>query len=143
MAVRRLAAGREFALDVAVEGDAEPQQILDARGGVPGNGERGLLIHDAGARRHRVGGMGFRRIARLDGHRDAALRPGARCAVADRRAGQHGDRPGAELQRREEARQPRADDQNVAGIDDVTAGVAHRDLSILPAPVPHVLHRKR
>ncbi len=122
MAVRGLAARREPALDVAVEGNAELQQILDAEHRLARDGKRGFLVHRACARRNRIGGVGFGRVARFDGRGDAALRPGARCAVTDGRAREDSDGARAEFQRREEARKPRADDQNVAGIDDVALG---------------------
>ena len=49
-----------------------------------------------------------------DGRRDAALRPARRSALAERRGGQDGDRQRRQLQRGEQARKARADDDDVA-----------------------------
>ena len=49
-----------------------------------------------------------------DGSGDSGLRPIARSAFAERRRGEHGHVHGRELQRREEAGEPGADDHHVA-----------------------------
>jgi hypothetical protein len=50
------------------------------------------LIDQAGADRDRVGGMCFRAVALGDCRCDAALGPGGRCALSERRRRNHGDR---------------------------------------------------
>ena len=122
MAVRRLASERQLAFEIAVEGNAEAQQVFDAVARLACDGKHDRFIDNARARRHRVGGMRFRRVARIDRRRDAALRPGARRAVADGRGGKHRDGAGRELQRREKTGKSRADDQDVAGIRFVLFG---------------------
>ena len=119
VAMRRLAANGKLALNVAVERHAEPQQILDADGGFARDRQRRFLVHRARACRNGVRGMGFRCVTRLDGGGYAALRPGTRGAIADRRTRENSDRTWREFQRSEEARKPCTDDQNVTGIDDV------------------------
>jgi hypothetical protein len=57
-----------------------------------------------------------RAVAFADGGGDAALRPCARGPLAERRGGEDGDRPGAELERSEQAGQPAADDDDVVEL---------------------------
>ena len=56
------------------------------------------------------------RVAFGDRGRDAALRPGAGRAFAERRGRDEGDRPRRELQRAEQAREPAADDDDVVDV---------------------------
>ena len=74
-----------------------------------------FVVDDAVAGGDGVGEMLVDEVALGHGGGDAALRPGRRSALADRRRGQ--DRHGArrEAQRGEEAGQPAADDDDVVG----------------------------
>ena len=78
----------EMALEVAIEGHAVVEEIVDARGGV-GNHEAGdLFVDDAGAGGDRIGEMALDGIAWRHRGGNAALRPGGRGAFADRRGGE-------------------------------------------------------
>ena len=74
-----------------------------------------VLVDQAGADRDGVGGMRLRAVAFGDGGGDAALRPGGRGALAERRRGDHGDRTRRQLQRAEQSGEAAADDDDVVG----------------------------
>ncbi len=123
-AVGAFAAEHEMARGVAVEGHAEAGEIVDARRGFLGEETRHVRVDDAGAHRDGVGGVLARAVAGTDGRGNAALRPSARGAVAGAAAvlGEQGDLARSKLEGGEEACEPRADDENVAGIDHVVSG---------------------
>ncbi len=73
------------------------------------------LVDNSAAGLDRVAGMRLGRVAEADGGRDAALRPDAGRPLAERRRRNHGDGQRRELQGGEEAREPRPDDDDVAG----------------------------
>ena len=113
-AMRRLAPDRETAGKVAVERHAVAQEISDALWRLARHGEGGRLVDQAGAGRDGVARMRVRRVALGHRGRDAALRPGARGALADGCRGEHGDGVWRELQRAEEPGNAAADDENLA-----------------------------
>ena len=114
--MRGLPADRELAFEVAIEGHAVSQEVVDARAGLARQSKRDLLVDDAAADRDRVGGMRFRAVALGDGRGDAALRPGGRSALAKRRRRNHGDRTRRELQRAEQSGKAAADDDDIVGL---------------------------
>ena len=71
--------------------------------------QRNSLIDDAGAGGDRVGRMVFGAVALGNRGGDAALRPQARRAFAERRGGDDGDRVRRELERGEQAGKAAAD----------------------------------
>jgi hypothetical protein len=108
----RLARHEEMALEVAVEGDAIAEEIVDARRGVGDQQTRDLLIDRAGAGGDRVGEMALDRVAFTHGGGNAALRPGGGGALPDRCRGQHRHRPRRQPQRAEEAGETAAHDDD-------------------------------
>ena len=72
-----------------------------------------LLVDDAGAGGDGVGEVRVDRVAGADRGGDAALRPGRRGALADRRGGEHGHRARRQTERAEQAGEPAADDDDV------------------------------
>src|SRR5579871_3881418 len=97
--MRRLAADRELAFEVAIEGNAEPQEILDARAGLACKRQCDLLVDDAAAHRHRVRRMRFCAVTFGYGCGNATLRPGTGGAFAQRRRRNESDRTRCKLQR--------------------------------------------
>ena len=76
-------------------------------------------------------------VARRHCGGDAALRPGRRRALPDRRRGKHGHRPRCETERAEQAREPAADDDDVVGGVEPSGLVRSNissSLSVTPAP---------
>ena len=76
--MRGFAADREPAFEVAVEGNAVAQQIVDARGGFARESERDCFVDQAGADRDRIGGM---RLGRCRPRQTAAAMPPCAQAV--------------------------------------------------------------
>ncbi len=95
--MRGFAADREFAFEVAIERDAVAEQVADARAGFARQPQRYRFIDQARADRDRIGGVRFRAVAFRDRRRDAALRPRARGALAERCRRNHGGRSRREL----------------------------------------------
>ena len=77
--------------------------------------QRDALVDDAAADCDRVGGMRLRAVAFGYRSRDAALRPGAGSALAERCGGDEGDRTRRQFQRAEQSGKPAADDDDVVG----------------------------
>ncbi len=113
--MRGLAADREPAFEVAIEGHAVMQEIVDARGRLACKRQRNAFVDNAAADRNRIGGVRLGAVAFGDCRRDAALRPGAGGALAERRGGNQGDRPRRELQRAEQSGKSAADDDDIVG----------------------------
>ena len=113
--MRGFAADRELAFEIAVERNAITQEIVDACGRLARKRQRDRFVDDAAAGRDRIRGMRFGTVA--FGHRrgDAALRPGAGSALAERRRGDQRDRTRREFQRAEQSGQAAADDDDVVG----------------------------
>ena len=82
--MRGLAANREPAFQIAIEGNAVSQEIMDTRGRFARKRKRYPLVDEAAADRDRIGGVRLRTVAFGDGGCDAALRPCGRCALAER-----------------------------------------------------------
>ena len=82
--------------------------------GFPRQSERDRLVDQAGAGRDRVGGVRLGAVAFGDRRGDAALRPGRRGALAERRRRNHGDRTWRQFQRAEQPGEAAADDDDVA-----------------------------
>jgi hypothetical protein len=119
MAARRVSGflrHRQLAFEVAVERHAVAQEVMDAGAGFTRKAERDLFVDETCTDRNRVRRMGFRCVAFADGRRDAALRPGAGCAFAERRGRDDGDGTRAELQRTEQAGKAAADDDHVIDV---------------------------
>ncbi len=112
--MRGLAADGEPAFEVAVERNAIAQQIVDPCGRLACETKRHALVDQAGADRDRVGRMRLGTVAFADRRGDAALRPGRRCALPERRRGNHGDRPRREFQRAEQSGEAAADNDDFA-----------------------------
>ena len=110
--MRGLEPERKAAIVGAVEAHAEPREPQD-RGG-RGAGEfvddRGVAEAVAGG--ERVGGVQSRAVARAHRGGQTALRPEGRALGAERTLGQHDDRPGRKLERRHQAGDPCADDDD-------------------------------
>ncbi len=87
----------EPAFEVAIEGNAVMQEVMDTRAGFARQSECYFLIDQARAGRDRIGGMGLRTVALGNRRRDAALRPCGRCALAEWRRRNHGDRAGRQF----------------------------------------------
>jgi hypothetical protein len=111
--MRRLARQLQRAVEVAVEGDAVAEEVGDAVGRLQRHAARHALVDQAVTGGDGVGNVLVDGVAGADRRGNAALRPGRGGAFADRRAGNHGDRAGRELQRAEQAGQPAADDDDV------------------------------
>ena len=73
--MRGFAGDRELAFEIAIEGNAVTEQVVDARTGLARHSERDRLVDQARAGRDRIGGMRLRAVALGDRGRDAALRP--------------------------------------------------------------------
>ena len=129
--VRRLLAELKVAVRVALEGNAVGQEIGDAVGSLASDEARDFLVDDARTSGNRVGGMQLRRVVGADGRGDARLRPARRRALAERSRRQHRDMHGRELQRREQAGKPGADDHHVAvGPEPILARGAKRSRTV-------------
>ena len=105
--MRRLARELERAVEVAVEGDAVAEEVVDALGRLGRHAARHPLVDEPGAGGDRVGDVAFDRVAGADRGGDPALRPGGGGAFADRRAGDDGDRAGARASARRRGRRAR------------------------------------
>ncbi len=81
------AADRELAFEIAVEGNAVMQEIMDTGAGFARQPERDRLVDDAAADRDRVSGMRLGAVAIAHRRGNAALCPGAGGAFAQRCGG--------------------------------------------------------
>ncbi len=115
--MRGFLSDQQLSFEVLVEWHAIGEQVADAIRRLARHRVGDGFIHQTGARDDGVARMRFRCIAFGDRRRDAALRPRARRAFAERRGGDDGDRAGRELQRAEQAREPAADDDDVVLCD--------------------------
>ena len=78
--MRGFAADREPAFEIAIEGNAVPQEVMDAGRSFARDPERDRLIDQARAGRDRIGRVRLRAVAFRDRGGDAALRPRRRGA---------------------------------------------------------------
>ena len=99
LGVGRLARHGQMAFEVAVEGHAVFEQVVDAVRRIGDHQAGDLLVDDAVAGGDGVGEVLLDRIAFGHGGGDAALRPGRGGALADRRGGDDGDRPRRQAER--------------------------------------------
>ena len=82
--MRGLAADCEPAFQVAIEGNAIDQEIMDTRGRFARKGKRYPLVDEAATDRDRIGSVRLCAVAFRNCGCDAALRPCGRCALAER-----------------------------------------------------------
>ncbi|CEG08887.1 hypothetical protein BN961_02307 [Afipia felis] len=113
--VRGLAANRKPAFKIAVERHAIAQKVINASRGFAGQPMSNCFIDDAAADGDGVARVRFRGVAFADGCGDAALRPHAGRAFAERGGRNDGDGTWSEFQCAEQARKPRADDDDMVG----------------------------
>ena len=111
--MRGLAADREPAFEVAIEGNAVAQEIMDARAGLAREAKRDRFVDKAAADGDRIGGMRFGAVAFGDGGGDAALRPCRGGALAERCGRNHGDRTRRKFQRAEQPGEAATDDDDI------------------------------
>ena len=125
--MRRLAAQRQRAVGVAVERRAEGEQIVDARRALRARPASTISrIAEAGARRRSCRRHGLCQLSPAP--IAAAMPPCAQALEPDSagpRARQHQRGEGRELQRGEQAREARAQNQRALGFDDVVDVAAH------------------
>ncbi len=89
--MRSFASDCELAFEVAIEGNAVMQEVMDTRAGFARQSKRDRFIDESCADRHRICGMGLRTVALGNRRRDAALRPCRRSALAEWRRRNHGN----------------------------------------------------
>ncbi len=138
--MRGLAADRELAFEVAVERHAIGEQVMDAWRGLARDPERDRFVDETAADGDGVSGVRLRAIAFGHGRSDAALRPGGRRALSERRGRDQRYRPRRELQCTEQSGEAAADDDDVIGAaGEIVDVVLHASLSILQ--IDHPLDR--
>ena len=115
LGVGRLARHRELAGQVAIEGHAVFEQVVDAMRRVGNHQARDLLGDDAVAGRDGVGKVLLDRVAFCHGGGNATLRPGGGCPLADRRGRDNRHRPRRQAECREETAEAAADDDDIVG----------------------------
>ena len=98
-----LAADRKLAFEVAIEGHAVLQEVVNARGRFLCQRQCDAFVDDAAADRDGIGRMRLGAVAFGDCRCDAALRPGAGGALAEGCGGNQRDRTRRELQRAEQS----------------------------------------
>ena len=98
----------------AIEAHAEPREPLDRGRGGAREKVDDRSAAEAVARRERVCGVQGRAVVRAHRGGQAALRPEGRALGAERPLRQHDDRPGRELERRHQAGDAGADDDDAA-----------------------------
>ena len=108
-----LARQEKLALEIAIEGHAVGQEIMNA-GRTFGHHPAGhLLVDNAGTGSERIGHMTVDRITGAHGGGNAALRPGRGGTLPDGRCGQHRDGTRAELQGAEQTGKTTADNHHI------------------------------
>ena len=97
MRMRGLARRREQSRFAAIEGNAESEQVLDARARFLRHAERHRRIDEPRARADRILGVHFGRVRFFHGRGDAALRPKGGGGRTDAMRREHSDRRRREL----------------------------------------------
>jgi hypothetical protein len=116
--MRRLAADRQMAFEIAVEWNAVAEQVEDPVRGLRCHHADDRLIDDAVTGDDRVMDMAFDRITGAHSRGNAGLRPGRGRAAADRRRRQNGHRLRRQLERAEQPGKAAADDDHIVRSPD-------------------------
>ena len=131
VAVRRFAAKNICAVFIAIEAHAEGFKVAYAVGRLARDKTRNRRIDQSGTGGAGVSGMGFNTVARCQCRGNAALGPIAGSAFAALAAGQNGDLARGELQRGKQASQTCADNQHIAGINNIRGWRTHARITNL------------
>ncbi len=111
----RRAGRRQLPPVIAIERDAEPDQILDPRRRISGELQRRSRLHQATPSRDHVGGVSLRSVVGRNGRRDVGLHGRAEGVLAERRCRDQRDRLRRELEGAEQSGNAGADDHDMAG----------------------------